>query len=169
LVLAGVVACGRGDGVDVVATESPPPADAQAIRGVEFGRVDAVQAVLRQLESARLETDDVSFADITGDRREEAIVPIASQGTLGNLAYVVLTLRAGVPAAILTRTPDRSSGGGLRLEVEDGRLVETVAEYGAEDPFCCPSVLRKTYFRWDGARLQVERVEREQRPKGPKS
>lgn len=136
------------------------PVDAAAIRAVNLAQSPDVQASLRQLGSGSIDPAEIVYADLTGDRREDAVVPVASGGTLGNIAYLVLTLKSGAPALILTRTLDRGSAGGLRMAIEDSKLVETAAEYGAEDPLCCPSVLRKTWFRWDGARLQVEREEK---------
>jgi hypothetical protein len=115
---------------------------------------------LRQLGSASVDPRSVVYADLTADGRDEAIVPVSSGGTLGNVAYLVFTLRAGSPQAVLTRTLDRSNAGGFGIEVQDGKLVETVGEFGPEDPLCCPSVVRRTYFRWDGSRLQVESEER---------
>jgi len=106
----------------------------------------------------------VLYVDLTGDGLEEAIVPITSNGTAGNIAYLVLTLKKDVPSVILTRRLERGSAGGLKMAVDmnSGRpvLTETAAEYGDEDPFCCPSVLRRTTFRWDGALLQVAREEK---------
>jgi hypothetical protein len=97
----------------------------------------------------------VLYADLTGDRREEAIVPVTSQGTLGNIAYLVFRLDSGKPDVVLTRTVDKSSASGLQMTAEDGVLLETRGVYGPEDAFCCPSQLRETTFRWDGSQLQV--------------
>jgi hypothetical protein len=96
------------------------------------------------------------------------VVPITSGGTLGNIAYVVLTLRSGKAQQILTRRLDRGSAGGLMMSLQDGKLVETTAVYGAEDPLCCPSTLKLTTFRWDGSQLQVEREEQQVATPGPK-
>jgi hypothetical protein len=152
--------CGSG-GDDTPGREdqTPPPSDATAIRSIDFSQNGELQTLIRQLGSGSIATRDILYGDVTGDRREEAAVPIDSGGTLGNVAYAVFTLRSGAPSLILTRTLDRSSGGGLVMAVEDGKLIETSGQFGAEDPFCCPSQLRKTTFRWDGSRLQVEREE----------
>ena len=58
----------------------------------------------------------------------------------------------------------------MTLDTGTGRnvLVETAAEYGDEDPFCCPTVLRRTTFRWDGSQLQVEREQKTQATPSPK-
>jgi hypothetical protein len=134
---------------------------------VNVAQMPEVQTLLRQLGAGTsVDTTAVVYVDVTGDRREEAAVPIDSGGTLGNVAYAVLTLRSGAPALILTRTLDSVSG--ITMFVEDGRLIETRGEFGPEDPFCCPSRLRRTTFRWDGSMLQVEGEEIVANPAGPK-
>ncbi len=117
-------------------------------------------AALARLGGGSIKAQEITFADLTGDGREEAIVPVASGGTLGNLAYLVLTLESGAPELLLTRTLDRSTPSGLVMEISNGQLVETIGEYAAEDPLCCPSVFRMTYFSWDRFSLTVEREER---------
>ena len=148
------LACGSGGDGDSL-RESRLPDDASAIRGLDLAGLAATRTLLDQLGSGAVEGDSVLYADLTGDRREEAIVPVSSQGTLGNIAYLVFRLDSGKPEVVLTRTVDKSSASGLQMTTEDGVLLETRGVYGPEDPFCCPSQLRKTTFRWDGSRLQV--------------
>ena len=161
--MAFSIACGSGDPSDDSgddAVQPDAPADAQAIRSVDFTKVTEVQTALRQLQGASMLPREISFGDVTGDRREEAIVPISSQGTLGNIAYLVFTLKDGSPELVLTRGQGGGNEGGLQIEVDEGKLVELTPELGPEDPLCCPSAMRKTTFRWDGSKLQVEREEK---------
>ena len=154
-------ACGSADDEPVATpTEPGPPPDAVAIRDVDFTAATAVLSSLNRLGGGSVDPREITFADLTGDHREEAIVPISSGGTLGNIAYLVFTLESGAPELLLTRTLDRSTPSGLVMEIEEGQLVETIGEYGPEDPLCCPSILRRTYFHWDGISLKVEREER---------
>ena len=158
-------ACGSGDGPEGTATSEPAtPSDAGAIRNVDPAGVPAVQAFMRQIGGGDLNRAEVTYADLTRDGRDEAIVPISSGGTLGNLGYVVLTLRSGTAASILTVQRDGNSVGGVKLEVEDLKLVKYVGKYGPEDPRCCPSSLIKTTYYWDGSNLQVEREDEVKQP-----
>jgi hypothetical protein len=140
------------------------PADAASIRRLDLSAAPATQTLLRQLAGGAVDEPAIIYADLTGDLREEAVVPVTSQGTLGNIAYIVLRLNAGKPEPILTRMLDRSAPSGLKMSVQDGILVESAGVYGSDDPFCCPSLLRVTSFHWDGALLQVEREERVAQP-----
>lgn len=128
-----------------------------------------MRALVAQLGSGSVDKTSAFYADLTGDRREEAIVPVTSQGTLGNIAYLVLRLDSGKPELVLSRTLDKSSASGLQMSVEDGILQETRGVYGPEDPFCCPSQLRETTFHWDGSRLQVKAERLVQQPPGAKN
>ena len=161
------VACGGG-GKDVVDRTPTAPPDAAAIRGFDFGQNDQTQAMISQLGSGGVEPQAILYADLTGDQREEAIVPVTSQGTLGNVGYLVFTMDSGKPKVILTRTIDRTSASGLQMSIQDGALVETRGVYGSDDPLCCPSQLRVTTFQWDGSQLQVEKEELQQQDPGPK-
>jgi hypothetical protein len=170
LLLASGVACKNGEsgGPSLAATDTAVPADAAAIRAVDFSQVAALQTLLRQT-GGQLEARAVLYSDLTGDGRDEAIVPVTSGGTLGNLAYQVYTFRGGAPAVILTVTRDAGTAGGIGVSVEDGKLVRTAGKYGPDDPRCCPSVLIRTYYRWDGAALQVAREIEAPGAPGPKA
>lgn len=161
-------ACGDGGEEDIGFSASEPPEDAQAIRAVDFEQVGALQKIVAQLGTGEIEPGAILFADLTGDRREEAIVPVTSQGTLGNIAYVILRLKSGAPEAVLTRTVDRTAASGIQMSVADGLLLETRGVYGPEDPLCCPSQLRETTFQWDGSLLQVRDEVLVQQDPGPK-
>ncbi len=162
------IACGNGGDAEGTPRELEQPEDARAIRAIDFEQVDALQELVAQLGTGAIETAAILFADLTGDQREEAIVPVTSQGTLGNIGYVILRLEAGGPEAILTRTVDRTAASGLQMSLEDGALLETRGVYGPEDPFCCPSQLRQTTFQWDGTLLQVRDEVLVQQEPGPK-
>jgi hypothetical protein len=149
-----LAACGSGDDDTATSKVTPTPRDATAIRTVDVADVPAVSTTARQL-GGEVDEKAVMYVDLTGDGREEAVVPIASGGTLGNLAYVVLTVHNGTPESILTETA-AGTAGGVQMELDVGKLVATTAEYGPEDPLCCPSYLIKTQYRWDGTQLQVE-------------
>ena len=162
LVLVFAIACGDGESNSAEPTpaEGTPPTDAAAIREINLQQQSDVQAALTRVGGGKVADGEIAYADVTGDDREEAIVPITSGGTMGNVSYLVLTMDADETSLLLTRNLDPSSPSGINMKVEDGKLVEYIGEYGPEDPFCCPSVLRKTTFSWDGTKLKVEGEQR---------
>lgn len=162
LVIAG---CGENDG-QAETTPSPviePTATveiASDISDVDFSQVSVVQSLLED-SGGRLLPEEIVFADLTGDGVDEAVVPINSGGTGGDIAYAVFGERGGELKELLQVKPE---AGRVTTAVEDGVLVETQPVYAPEDPLCCPSQLRRTYYRWDGEELVVDREETETAP-----
>ncbi|HEX5139429.1 MAG TPA: hypothetical protein VFX19_00670 [Dehalococcoidia bacterium] len=168
--LVFLAACGSGDNPSGNVDDAPTVSNQDAIKAIDLTKDQSTQAFLASLGSGRVAKEAILYADLTGDKRDEAIVPVTSDGTLGNIGYIVLTMTSGTPSPILTRTMDRSTASGLKMSVDSGTLQETVGVYGKEDPLCCPSQLRKTTFRWDGKLLQVEKETVAANPNGgPKS
>jgi hypothetical protein len=149
-------------------TSSPSPkpeatatvAASSDIEGVDFSEVPAVEDLLAE-SGGRLLPQEIIFADLTGDGAEEAVVPISSGGTGGNVAYAVFGYRGGDLEEFLVVRPE---AGRVMVSVEGGVLVETQPVYAPEDPLCCPSQLRHTYYRWDGSELVVDHEETETVP-----
>lgn len=168
LLVAGLVlaACGRSQDDEPEATPSPPPeSTATVVPGpdivdVDFSQVPAVDDLLEG-SGGRLLPEEIIIADLTGDGVGEAVVPISSGGTGGNIAYAVFGYRDGDLEEILRVKPE---AGRVTVSVEDGMLVETQPVYGPEDPLCCPSQLLHTYYRWDGDELVVDHEETETVP-----
>jgi hypothetical protein len=167
LLVAAVVLAGCGqksNETESTPTPTPEPtATAEAapdISGVDFSQVPAVESLLAD-SGGRLLPEQIIFADLTGDGVDEAVVPISSGGTGGDIAYAVFTDRGGHLEELLQVKPE---AGRVAAAVEDGVLVETQPVYAPEDPLCCPSQLRRTYYRWDGADLVVDHQETETVP-----
>jgi len=139
-------------------SEEPEPAAtativaATDIQAVDFSEVPAVQTLLED-NGGRLLPQETIFADLTGDGAEEAVVPISSGGSGGNVAYAVFGYRGGDLKELLVVTP---AAGRVTVAVEDGVLVDTQPVYAPEDPLCCPSQLLHTYYRWNGSELVVD-------------
>ncbi len=133
-------------------TPTAPAAAASAnlIHAVDWRRVVAAEL---QIDGAAgsVEPESVVYADLTGDGADEAIVPLATGGTAGVLGYYVFGMQGGRLVRLLTsQTPDVSVG------VAGGRLVETAAVFALNDPRCCPSLIRRTFYRWNGSGLVPE-------------
>ncbi len=91
----------------------------------------------------------IVFADLTGDGAEEAVVPISSGGTAGDIAYFVYTIAGGDLTLLKDVTPET---GRVQVEVNaEGQLVERQPVYGPDDPECCPGQVRVRTYEWDGS------------------
>ena len=87
----------------------------------------------------------VIYADLTGDGREEAIVPVHASTAAGTVAIAVFGYDAhGAISPLLFR-----QGANLKASVKDGKLeiTESVEQEGA------PLMLRRTLYGWDGHAL----------------
>lgn len=171
-----VAACdiGQEQELEDTPTSSPEPASSPAptleptetvvaspdIEAVDFSQVPAVEDLVAE-SGGRLLPQEIVFADLTGDGADEAVVPISSGGSGGNVAYAVFGYRGGDLEELLVVRPE---AGRVTVSVEDGALVETQPVYAPEDPLCCPSELRHAYYRWDGSELVVDHETMEKVP-----
>jgi hypothetical protein len=118
-------------------------------------------------EDWKFEFDDVSYGDVTGDGREEAIVAITAEtgGTMVPHWIFVYGAGAGGPELLWAfESGDRAGGGLKRAYAEDGMLVVELlgkgmlahdpATFGAEDETsigaCCPSMFTRSRYAWNG-------------------
>jgi hypothetical protein len=86
-----------------------------------------------------------------------AIVPLLSSGSGGTMAVAVVGIGRDGPQVLALLTPDSSARGRIRVAVEGGQLVSSIAVLGPEDALCCPSQTKRIYYGWDGTRLRMER------------
>jgi len=170
---AGTAACQRTS-----PSAQPSPAAAASVRETDFrnfryafgetswtlvngGQPDAGE------EELRYELDHVSYGDVTGDGREEAVVTITAEtgGTMRPHWIFVYGAGARGPELLWSfESGDRAAGGLKSVYAEGGMLVVELlgkgkvphdpATYGAEDDTamgaCCPSTFTRSHYRWNG-------------------
>jgi hypothetical protein len=139
---------------DATATASPEPrTPSSEIRGLDLASADAVQALLDTTGGTYVQ-DSVLYADLTDDGAEEAVVPVSSGGTLGDVAFIVLMLEDGAIETLLTVGPD--AGTGISVSIEDGKVITLEPVPGPDDPECCPSQFFQRVYAWDGSALRLD-------------
>lgn len=166
LVLAATsTACNGGGGDDATPTSSAetpaatpaaspePRTPSSEIRSLDLEGTDAVQALLDTTGGTYVQ-DSVLYADLTGDGAEEAVVPVSSGGTLGDVAFIVLMLGDDTIETLLTVEPD--AGNGISVSIEDGKVITLEPAPGPDDPECCPSQFFRRVYAWDGSALRVD-------------
>ncbi len=143
------------------------PAATLDIRDADLTQQSDVKALLQRL-GGELVTSDILYADLTGDGREEAIVPISSGGTAGNLAFIVLGYRGGELVTLLSEVP---AEGSVRVfvhgELEDYHLVEVLPIYSPGDTPGFPSQIKKVHYIWKDGALMAGREETVDNPDLP--
>jgi hypothetical protein len=137
---------------------SPSLGGVSRIQDIDLTKVPEVVAVAEST-GGLIATKTAQFADLTGDGHDEALVSVVSGGSFGNLAYFVVALDEGWPHVIRQETADPSSRHGVDVQIQDASIVETSGIYGPDEPNCCPSLLKKTYYRWDGQGFQENTTE----------
>lgn len=113
--------------------------DAADIRAINWKQVTGARPLVREVEK-------VIYADLTGDRREQAIVMVRLEGSGAFIDYYVFSLDGGELLSLFEKS-------GVELgDIELGPLprsfTETTSEYGPGDPNCCPGMLKKTTYQW---------------------
>src|SRR5437879_8115945 len=97
-----------------------------------------------------LELDDVSYADLTGDAREEAIVYLRGISVINRFVGCVFiyALEDGEPPKLLWHyeTGDRADGGLRKMEVENGALLIEQNLLEGAGGLCCPKRFVRRYF-----------------------
>lgn len=99
---------------------------------------------------------DISFGDLNGDRRDEAIVlTVCNTGGTGYFSEgYIFSMKAGKPA-LVARIPggDRADGGLRTTRVEKSLLVVERNDPGEDGGACCPQVIVTTRYRLTGDRI----------------
>jgi hypothetical protein len=146
------------------ASPAPSSTPDERIRDVDLENVPDVKQALADA-NAQFQPERVIYADLTGTGQTDAVVPIASGGTLGDVEFLVLAPDdTGGATTLLDGKPTGQDG--LAVAVVGGKLVMTEPVPGPDDPECCPSQLKKTTYAWDGAAFVVESTTTETNPAG---
>ena len=185
LVLVSIAACGGWSCSGGSTSKKTPTATTATARAgatpagsATAGAGDIRSVALAQVGEVRklgidsmgsFESDLVTFADVTGDGADEALVPLTLGGAQAVVAFIVLQAAdtPGGARPILTEYPkETATRGGLAVRVEGGKVVETQPVAGSDDPECCPSQLKVTTYGWNGTALVAESTETIANPDG---
>jgi hypothetical protein len=91
----------------------------------------------------------VTFRDLTGDDKPEALVRVQTGGAAGTVALYVFSTDTGgetreLEAVFRSQRLYRGA-----TEVLEGVLTYDTARYAIGDELCCPLKLQRTTLRWD--------------------
>jgi hypothetical protein len=101
-----------------------------------------------------LELEDISYAKLTGDASEQAIVTLAGLTGVNRFvgAVFIFGLQNGKPGLIWKHeTGDRAEGGLRRLAVDGETLIlEEYTRSEGDGGLCCPKQFRRSEYKWNG-------------------
>ena len=102
----------------------------------------------------------VVFRDVTGDKRDDAIVRVNSGGANGDIAVYVFSTanKKGGKLKVIFRSQTliRAS-----TRVHKGVVTYQTARYEPADELCCPSNVTESTLGWDKATGRMKVVKRE--------
>jgi hypothetical protein len=104
----------------------------------------------------------VTFRDLTGDEREDAIVRVQSGGADGAIALYVFSTDTGVRNSGLKVVFRSQELRRAQTRVRDGVLRYRSARPQPGDELCCPSAASETRLRWREALHRFTVAERRQ-------
>lgn len=96
--------------------------------------------------------DQILYVDMDGDGAEEAVIPLASGGTAGDIGFLVYRGTAPTPTMAAWQM---SAGTKQWLELQQGKLVASDAIYGKGEGNCCPSGRRYVTYILQGTELKA--------------
>ena len=102
----------------------------------------------------------ITFTDLTGDGRSDAVVLVHSGGSAGRIALFVFSAGDdGEDLGIVYRN-QRLYRASARVPRGSERLVYRVPVYEMGDELCCPSAERETELGWDERRKRFRVTDR---------
>ena len=149
VVIVAVVGCSGGKSAgsstvpDTAATSVTSVPD---LRNIDLASQPDVKEFV-QRTGGEVAPEEVIYADLTGDGLDEAVVPVSSGGTQGDVAFIVVGYVDGTLKALFSDAP---AGGEVRLSVKNRQLVESLPVYTPGDQPHFPSHVKNVYYVWNG-------------------
>lgn len=149
----------RPRGITVgTATATPSPtatsAPATSARSIDFKDPKIAGPIIDHFKGGQITPERITYADLNGDKVDDALVVVESGGTAGDLGAAVFAAVDGKPR--LLGYIDRAGKVEVRLGGPvTGVIVATSAVPAPGDPQCCPTKLREVILQWDGKQFAV--------------
>ncbi len=110
----------------------------------------AVKGVLRS--DGGFVNPRITFTDLTGDRRDDAVVLVSSGGASGDVALYVFSTDGPRGASGRLRPVFRSQSlFRASARVRNGVLTERAPRFAPTDDLCCPAAIAERDLRWNRA------------------
>ncbi|MCW1970036.1 MAG: hypothetical protein KIH69_018140 [Anaerolineae bacterium] len=95
--------------------------------------------------------ESIRYGDISGDGREEAVIPLHSGGTAGTTGMLVYTMGPDGKPRFISAMPGYKMG----ATIQAGEMQITLPIYAGWEPNCCPSGSSTIRYKLDAATLKL--------------
>jgi hypothetical protein len=139
-----------------VAQSPPPPMTPQVLfEGIILADPNTTKPVadLLRADAAHI-TSRPTFADLTGDRREDALVSVHSGGAAGVVAIYVLSADGTKSGRLRVVFHTQSLYRG-RSKVAGDVLTVAQPDYARGDDLCCPAARTDRDYTWEESRRRL--------------
>jgi hypothetical protein len=144
--------------------DTRPPHKSRTVK-LKDGQFEVDAIPEKKIENLWITFDNVSYADLTGDNHDEAIVVIGGIETFNSgTGCIFIYAMNGEAMKLLWKHEigDRAAGGLRSMRFSDKDLI--VEQYDMdlkkETGLCCPKRYIRTRYRWDGQAFKAVTRER---------
>jgi hypothetical protein len=149
---------------------SAAPSKSQALFKKTLLADPATTAAIKDLLSARggIVAPEITFADLTGDGRSDAVVMVDTGGVAGAVALYVFSTDGAAEDSDLRAVYRSQRLYRASAEVSDATLVVTTPRFVEGDDVCCPAKVVQRAYAWSPGNKTLTRRSSEEKP-GPTS
>ena len=126
----------------------------ETVREADLSDIALIGPIIDHFGGGEIEPARTTYADLTDDGVEEAVIFVESGGTQGDLGIAVLHVQDGAATVL-----DYVEGSGrvelVLPEAGGGTIVSREGIWAPGDAECCPSQLRERFYEWDGTSFVV--------------
>jgi hypothetical protein len=125
---------------------------------LQDGKFEVGEDAKKGIRYLILELDDVSYADLLGDGKEEAIVYLRGISVMNRFVgcIFVYTTDGSAPKLLWQyETGDRADGGLQKMGIENQSLVIEQYTLNGASGLCCPKSFVRQSFKWDGKQFRA--------------
>ncbi len=144
--LAGCSGKRSGSSTPLPATPPVQATSLPELQNIDLAEQPEVKEFV-QKTGGEVVVEEIIYADLTGDGLDDAVVPVSSGGTQGDLAFIVIGYLDGTLKALFSDAP---AGGEVRVNVKNRQLVESLPVYSVGDQPHFPSKVKNIYYVWKG-------------------
>ncbi|CAA9529260.1 MAG: hypothetical protein AVDCRST_MAG67-3983 [uncultured Solirubrobacteraceae bacterium] len=147
---------------------SAAPTKSQALFKKTLLADDKTTAAVKELlrERGGIVAPDITFADLTGDGRSDAVVLVDTRGVAGAVALYVFSTHGAAEESDLRAVYRSQRLYRADAEVADATLIVRTPRFREGDDICCPAKIVRRVYVWSAGK-ETLRLRRTDEVDGP--